>query len=77
MRLQSASATYHALRKLHAELIENAVSSMDFLWVYETAMQPIKIHCAECKVATSAADHKLAEIKFRPAGATTYIASLQ
>ena len=32
MRLQSASATYHALRKLHAELIENAVSLMDFLW---------------------------------------------
>ena len=52
MRLYSASATYHSLRKLHAELLENAVSSGDFTWVYETAMQHIKIHCGECKSAS-------------------------
>ena len=71
MRLYSASATYHSLRKLHAELLENAVSSGDFTWVYETAMWHIKVNCTECKVATSAAGHKLAEIQFQPVGATT------
>ena len=54
MRLYSASATDHALRKLHVELIENAVSSRNFKWVYETVMQHVKTHCTECKPATLA-----------------------
>ena len=34
-RLHTAYSSYHALRKLHSDLIQNAISSEDFEHVYD------------------------------------------
>ena len=34
-RLYTAYSSYHALRKLHSDLIQNAISSEDFEHVYD------------------------------------------
>ena len=52
MRLYSATATYHKLRKLHSETVENAISLNDWSEVYDVAMQLIKTYCADFNFAT-------------------------
>ena len=52
LRLYSAYSTYHALRKLHLDVLQNAISSGWYGEVYETAMQLIKTFYAESSGAT-------------------------